>query len=764
MKKIILNSLLCFLPFVIFSQNKYALLIGIDHYAPPQGYVPSGSVGRLNFPNLEGCINDVNAMYSVITSRFNFFQKDIDTLLNEKATRENILQSMDDLLKKCKPGDIAFIYYAGHGSRVKNSLSSDKPDKYDETIVPCDTWKENIPDIRDKELSKKFNAFLDNNIKLTIIFDCCHSGSISRGPNLAHGKLRYMPEENWDAKDSSRPQIPEKRPGNNFLSLFATQADKNAAEISLQDDSDHINNYGAFTHAITEALQQEPDDASASDIFTAARGILKNYGLSQEPEIGGSSERKNQNLFGTNKSQDRDYPSIAVSGIKGNKVTLEGGWALGLYKENELSYADNDSLFKLKIDKVTGVSQCIASVIEGNIANIKRGYLFKVTNWASPDIPLITIYIAHSDYTNEDVNKITSIASQIKRLKKTIWVENIRDANPYISIFFNGNKCFIKIDTASAKELKTITVQNILSFCPKDSTLYFELPVAKDTAEKFRKKLSLNHNIKIVDSAGLANYTLFGKLGKNDLPAYGFRKTETAAEDSLESMPIVTDCFEIQKNENKSVADSLSDMVKKLSKLRAWLSIIKTPQQNIHSFPFHLQFFNEDSKKNITDKYRIGDSVSISIVKDSNVLKNSIQQRFVYVFALDQSGKMSLYFPNTETNNGNKLPVYNNGQMVNTYPIDLGSYQQRIGPPAGTDNYFILTSDEIISDPNNVFNQEGVNTNVVSRGSVSAINPLYKLLNVGNDVKINGISRGGKLPAAMPSTWSLQKFSYKCTY
>ena len=164
-----------------FGQQQRALLIGIDRYTPPPGYTPSASAGRLMFKDLEGCKNDALGIYSVINSKYRVDEKNIDTLFDDAATRDGILNAMKRLLKNCNSGDIAFIYYAGHGSEVRNSLSFEL-DKMDQTIVPCDTWQEGVRDIRDKELSKIFNDFIDKNIKLTVIFDCCHSGSISKFP------------------------------------------------------------------------------------------------------------------------------------------------------------------------------------------------------------------------------------------------------------------------------------------------------------------------------------------------------------------------------------------------------------------------------------------------------------------------------------------------------------------------------------------------------------------------------------------------------
>ena len=93
-------------------------------------------------------------------------------------------------LKKSNANDFAFIYYAGHGSQVPNSLAREE-DKKDESMVPSDTWKPGVQDIRDKELAKVYNAFLDKGVKLTVIMDCCHSGSLSRGPNTP-GQFRFI--------------------------------------------------------------------------------------------------------------------------------------------------------------------------------------------------------------------------------------------------------------------------------------------------------------------------------------------------------------------------------------------------------------------------------------------------------------------------------------------------------------------------------------------------------------------------------------------
>lgn len=740
---------------LLFCQQQRALIIGIDQYAPPPGYTPSTTAGRMDYRNLEGCRNDASAMYSIITSKFGFQTQNIDTLFDNSATRDGILDATKKLLESSNAGDIAFIYYAGHGSEVKNSLSFEL-DKKDQTIVPSNAWKEGVRDIRDKELSKIFNDFIDKKVKLTIIFDCCHSGSISRGPNVSPDKIRFMPMSNWDAKDPSRFDIPENRQGDDFLIFSAAQSDENAAE---QTDDQGIH-HGAFTLALIEALNQQSVDASALDIFTSARAILKSNGKNQEPVIGGNADRQQETLFGIKKGTLSDYSLVAVSGIIRNQVQLQAGFALGLAKENELAMINDkqDTVFKLRVDSVLGVTKSLASVIKGDIKDIKPGYQFRVTNWVSSGRPLIKLYIPKSDLSDADVLKFTNIAKELKSSTKIKWVPFIGKGEnaPYTSVFWINNKCFIKNDIGAPVELKEITAPNILKSCKKDSTLYVELPISKERSMEFYNRLSQNKSLQLADSINNSNYALFGRLGLNGLPAYGFRKTQVAASDSLESMPIETDCFEIadtKATDHRNVADSLFDIALKLSKLKGWLNIAG-PDAAKKEFSYHLELFNEDKKQTITEgHYHIGDNISLKLVANDDYYKQLNGPKFVYIFAVDQSGAMQLYYPGEDGNVENKFPKFENNNIIKEVPII--SYM--VPAPSGTDNFFLLASDEPIPNASMILNQEGVYSGITSRGLRDDSNPLSDLLDMGN-----AGSRG--VPKKLPATWSIQRFSFRCTY
>lgn len=755
MKRINLTISIILLSTVLFGQQQRALLIGIDQYAPPSGYTPANVNGRTEYSNLEGCKNDVAAIYSIITSKFGFVQNNIDTLFDLAASRNGILEAMNKLLSASNSGDIAFIYYAGHGSEVRNSLSFEL-DKKDQTIVPSNAWQEGVLDIRDKELSKIFNEFLDKKIKLTVIFDCCHSGSISRGPNIKPDKVRYMPMSNWDSKDASRYAIPEKRNGNDFLIFSAAQSDEIAAE---QRDDKGIH-YGAFTLSLIEALNQQPADASALDIFISARAILKSYGKKQEPVIGGSSLRQQETLFGIKKDKLPDHSLVAVSGIIRNSVYLQAGFALGLSKENELAMFDDkqDTIFKLRIDSVLNATQSTATVIKGNIRDIKPGNSFRVTNWVSSARPLIKLFVPKTNLPETEILKFISVAKELKNSSKIQWLPFIGKGqkDPYTSVFWINDKCFIKVDTAAAIELKNITAQNILKYCKKDSTLYVEVPVSKENAANFYNKLAQNKSLLLVNDINNSNYLLFGRLGIHGFPAYGFRKSQVAASDSLESMPIETDCFEItsqKPGDNRNIADSLFEIALKLSKIKGWLSL-SGPEVSKKDFAYHLEMYNEDKKQPVTGgQYHIGERVSLKLVVNPDYYRSLGKPRFVYIFGVDQSGSMQLYYPGDDGNVENKFPKFDNDQIVKE--ITIISY--KVPAPSGTDNFFLLASEDPIPNASAVLNQSGVNSGITSRGLKNNSNPLTELLDMGN-------AENTRLSKKISATWSIQRFSFRCTY
>lgn len=270
------------------AQVRYALLIGIDTYQPVNTVVhrpPGATTGRFApgaplFNNLVGPTHDVASMREVLTSsKFGFpnDERHIHLLENSAATREGILAAMNKyLVKQPQKGDIVVLYVAGHGSLRVNTKSNKQtfdiagePTPLENTIVPADAYL-GAEDVRDRELARIFNKALDKGVRLTAIFDTCHSGSTARGaevgPRTVARMLAYDPRDVAEAPDINTDGTlvtpPEDRKDNSALVLAATQVDQKARELP-----DATPPHGVFTMALIDALQALPANIPASDLL-----------------------------------------------------------------------------------------------------------------------------------------------------------------------------------------------------------------------------------------------------------------------------------------------------------------------------------------------------------------------------------------------------------------------------------------------------------------------------------------------------------------
>mmetsp|Transcript_4317 Transcript_4317/g.10967 ORF Transcript_4317/g.10967 Transcript_4317/m.10967 type:complete len:150 (-) Transcript_4317:63-512(-) len=87
------------------------------------------------------------------------------------------MQALDDLYRKCKPGDTGFVHYSGHGGRIKDTTGTD-PTGYNSTLCPVDFDKRNVGHILDRELYQHLVCAMPAGTALTCLMDCCHSGTV----------------------------------------------------------------------------------------------------------------------------------------------------------------------------------------------------------------------------------------------------------------------------------------------------------------------------------------------------------------------------------------------------------------------------------------------------------------------------------------------------------------------------------------------------------------------------------------------------------
>lgn len=118
---------------------------------------------------LKGCINDAKAMLAIAKKK-GFDESYI--LTDKEGTYKSLVTHLKKAAEKLEKGDLLFISYAGHGASVWDN-NNDENDGKDETWCLYDRM------ILDDELAECWARFKDG-VKVLMVSDSCHSGSVSR--------------------------------------------------------------------------------------------------------------------------------------------------------------------------------------------------------------------------------------------------------------------------------------------------------------------------------------------------------------------------------------------------------------------------------------------------------------------------------------------------------------------------------------------------------------------------------------------------------
>ncbi len=147
------------------TSDRRALLIGINDYPNPAN-------------RLEGCVNDVFLM-SAVLQEHGFDAQDVRIVLNERATTAGLLERLHWLLDHVPDDGERVLFYSGHGAQLPSYSAFGEVDRLDECLVPYDfDWNPQHA-IRDKQFVE-FYSQLPYTSRFVAIFDCCHSGGLTR--------------------------------------------------------------------------------------------------------------------------------------------------------------------------------------------------------------------------------------------------------------------------------------------------------------------------------------------------------------------------------------------------------------------------------------------------------------------------------------------------------------------------------------------------------------------------------------------------------
>ncbi len=266
-------------------------------------------IGINNYPGtkmaLKGCVNDATD-WSKALATFDF---DTQLLLDEEATKANIIEAISSLIEQSKEADSLVITFAGHGTYVVDS-NGDEVDGLDEALCPYDIHS-NQNALTDDEIRTLFDA-RKQGVSLLLISDSCHSGTVTRAAPSDDDEIRprFMPVANWTSKD----KLPEalsrgvRKKLVSGASVFKAGLNKDEGDLLLSGCEEGVYNYsydgvinnrpcGAFTHYALKTLKKMKADATYADWHRAYSRYLPSSKYPQSPQIMGNKKARLRKIF-----------------------------------------------------------------------------------------------------------------------------------------------------------------------------------------------------------------------------------------------------------------------------------------------------------------------------------------------------------------------------------------------------------------------------------------------------------------------------------
>ncbi len=279
----------------------------------------------------------------------------------ELATKEAILRELGAIAGKAQKGDFVFLQFSGHGSyQPATEADLTEQDGRDEIFLAADTKMADggpfMPNVvTDNEFADAFTAIRKTGATLWLIFDSCHSGTITRGApgedDLVMREIKPtdlgIPEsafaEIQPAEDSSAtravPLSAEVYEADatmgDMIAFFAAQSTETTPEkgyeVTLEDGSVVKQNYGVFTHTIFSAMAQNPGQTYRQ----LAQTVLANYAagnmLKPTPLFEGSLDMP---IFGNEDAANvAQWPTVVGSD---KSLSISAGQLHGLSKGTKL--------------------------------------------------------------------------------------------------------------------------------------------------------------------------------------------------------------------------------------------------------------------------------------------------------------------------------------------------------------------------------------------------------------------------------------------
>jgi hypothetical protein len=274
-----------------------ALLVGINTY--PASTWQSDTVADKE-ADLQGALTDVELQRELLINRFGILPGNIATLVNEDATVNQILETIQGhLVDNAQTGDTVIFHFSGLGSQIH--LTGQPDGAYLPTLVAADSHLPiaDVPVVQDlfeESIAQTLSGL--KGVKVLTIIDASETAT----PERLKGNFRVRsrpisPKGSWQAPFNTRLKVPRQSLEKLSANWPGLLLRANAAGLPALEGNWGSFSAGLFTYALTQQIWTSlPAQRQQWLIHRINRKLSAWTGTDQSSQIGGKQSVKAQEL------------------------------------------------------------------------------------------------------------------------------------------------------------------------------------------------------------------------------------------------------------------------------------------------------------------------------------------------------------------------------------------------------------------------------------------------------------------------------------
>jgi len=294
------------------------LIVGCSEYHDPSKQSAEGGKSGSGAPSAwssQGAENSARLLHDTFQRLMGIPKENIELLTgwpddeSKRPTRRNIIAALDRLAKDPVKDNRVIIVLIGHGSYQPDHPGDDaddhEPDGHDEIFLPADVigWDGNPGVVKnsicDDELRRKGAAIRNNNARIWVILDCCHSDTGIRSvspdqcvdPALL-GVPAELIDQRPDVDEGAHANLSENDP-RGLVALYASRSNESTVIKLLPIGPHEYREYSILSYIIHIQLIRHGTGITFDELYA---NILKSYEARQwynvVPQIEGELDQR----------------------------------------------------------------------------------------------------------------------------------------------------------------------------------------------------------------------------------------------------------------------------------------------------------------------------------------------------------------------------------------------------------------------------------------------------------------------------------------